>query len=32
MVHVYISDYDYVSRTFAPKCSVAEDSVCGSGL
>lgn len=23
--------YDCVSRTFAPKCSVAEDPVCGSG-
>lgn len=25
------TEYDCVSRTFAPKCSVAEDPVCGSG-
>lgn len=25
------SQYDCVSRTFAPKCNVAEDPVCGSG-
>lgn len=24
-------DFDCVSRSFAPKCGVAEDSVCGSG-
>ena len=24
-------DYDCVSRSFAPKCGVAEDPVCGSG-
>ena len=24
-------DFDCVSRTFAPKCNVAEDPVCGSG-
>ncbi len=25
------ADYDCVSRSFAPKCNVAEDPVCGSG-
>lgn len=25
------SDYDCVTRTFAPKCGVAEDPVCGRG-
>lgn len=25
------SDVDCVSRSFAPKCNVAEDPVCGSG-
>ncbi|MDO5111990.1 MAG: PhzF family phenazine biosynthesis protein [Clostridia bacterium] len=25
------SDFDCVSRSFAPKCNVAEDPVCGSG-
>lgn len=24
-------DYDCVSRTFAPKCNISEDPVCGSG-
>lgn len=25
------ADYDCISRSFAPKCNVAEDPVCGSG-
>jgi PhzF family phenazine biosynthesis protein len=33
LVHVTAqgTDYDCVSRSFAPKCGVAEDPVCGSG-
>ena len=33
LVHVTAkgTDYDCVSRTFAPKCGVPEDPVCGSG-
>ena len=33
LVHVTAkgTDYDCVSRTFAPKCGVSEDPVCGSG-
>lgn len=33
LVHVTAkgTDYDCVSRTFAPKCGVLEDPVCGSG-
>ena len=33
LVHVTAkaSEYDCVSRSFAPKCGVAEDPVCGSG-